>query len=616
MANERKTEDIVRDHFKRDPLFKTIKLEEQRTSLNRARECLSKASKNQTGKPGYPEFIISFPSQPDDIILVECKADIKFHESRDRSNPKDYAVDGIPHYARFLIPEYNVLAIAVSGSEEGQIRISSFYYTKGKDACHQEDEKLLDVYSYINKSRGEVVARRIESEEITKTAIFLNKELNDYSIVEYERCTLISAILLALQNDAFRNSYKEAARTSQSRPSPERVARRVVESIEQVLQDNQIDQGRVRAMTSEYRKIENYAIAKDKKSKKKKAIKEEDNYVLRDIVQELESNILPLMEMGDKGHDVLGRFYNEFIRYAGTDRKTGLVLTPQHIREFFCDIAHLNVNDVVFDSCCGTGGFLLAAMKRMLELAGNDEQKKRQIKAEQLVGIEKRPDMFTYACSNMMMGGDGKSHIYQGDSFSGDEKARLKGFKPTVSFLNPPYDVGPEGQLRFIQNALECLAVGGRCVAIVQMSCATESTSKVTSIREELLRDHNLSGAFSMPNDLFHPVGVVTCIMVFEARIPHRQGYKTFFGYFKDDGFEKTKNMGRIDKGSWDEIKNAWLGHFLNRESKAGVSVLQSIEAEDEWCAEAYMETDYSKLDSEDFEKAIREYVSFRVRYD
>lgn len=43
--------------------------------------------------------------------------------------------------------------------------------------------------------------------------------------------------------------------------------------------------------------------------------------------------------------------YREFIRYAGTDKKTGLVLTPQHITEFFCDIVQLNENDVVFDSC-------------------------------------------------------------------------------------------------------------------------------------------------------------------------------------------------------------------------------------------------------------------------
>ena len=38
------------------------------------------------------------------------------------------------------------------------------------------------------------------------------------------------------------------------------------------------------------------------------------------------------------------------IRISAADKKTGLVLTPQHITEFFCDVVNLNVNDVVFDS--------------------------------------------------------------------------------------------------------------------------------------------------------------------------------------------------------------------------------------------------------------------------
>ena len=67
------------------------------------------------------------------------------------------------------------------------------------------------------------------------------------------------------------------------------------------------------------------------------------------------------MHMGDKGYDVLGRFYTEFIRYAGTDKKTGLVLTPKHIAELFCDLVNLNKNDIVVDTCCGTGSFLIAS---------------------------------------------------------------------------------------------------------------------------------------------------------------------------------------------------------------------------------------------------------------
>ena len=616
MPNERITESIVRDHFKNDPLFNVVKSEEQITNVSKAKACLSRASKNKTENIGYPEFIISFPSLPDDIILIECKAERKFHENPHRSLPKDYAVDGVLHYAKYLSAEYNVISIAVSGSDSQNLKVSSHFHIKGEDGFSQEDSKLLNIYSYICRFKNEVFAKNIESKEITKTAISLNKELNDYSIVEYERCTLVSAILLALQDEGFRSSYTKKATTTKFEPRPTRVANAIVDGIEQVLQDNAIDPSRVDAMVSEYKRIKNYSIAKSEKIKKKKDAQENDNYVLRDIARQLESTILPLIQMGDKGYDVLGRFYTEFIRYAGTDKKTGLVLTPQHIRELFCDIANLSANDVVFDSCCGTGGFLIAAMKRMLELAGNDEQQKKQIKENQLVGIEIRTDMFTYACSNMMMSGDGKTHIYQGDSFSSNERQRIKSFKPTVAFLNPPYDVGPDGQLEFIENALSCLESGGRCIAIVQMSCAASLEVSVIAIREKLLTHHTLQGVFSMPNDLFHPVGVVTCMMVFTAHKPHLKTYKTFFGYYKSDGFEKTKNMGRIDKGFWTEIKAKWLNNFINRESETGVSVLKSIKANDEWCAEAYMETDYSNLSEAEFKKTIKEYVVFRIKYD
>lgn len=614
MGNERVTEDYVRDHFKNDPLFSAIRLDEQRTSVAKARACLAKASKNMTGKIGSPEFVITFPALPDDIIVVECKADSKHHESADRDAPATYAVDGALHYSAFLASEYNVISIAVSGSVKSKLKISTFYQKKGDTTIEDGDIDLVDIYSYIKKLQGDTQAQSIESGEITKTAIELNHQLNDYSIVEYERCTLVSAILLALQDDPFKVSYKARA-TAKLKPTPERLAKEIVSSINRVLEDNKIDAARVNSMIGEYKKIENHPIAQSPKIKKKRANEEEDNYVLRDITARLEKSILPLMKMGDKGYDVLGRFYREFIRYAGTDKKTGLVLTPQHICEFFTDIVALNRNDVVWDSCCGTGGFLIAAMKRMFELAGTDQAKKNEIREKQLVGIEKRTDMFTFACSNMMMSGDGKSHIYQGDSFSPANRAKVAALKPTVAFLNPPYDVGEGGQLEFIENALSVIAPGGRCAAIVQMSCATSSGAQAVLVRERLLKSHTLKAIFSMPTDLFHPIGVITCIMVFDAHSPHPKGFDTYFGHFRDDGFRKTKNIGRVDTGKWPAIRDHWLKSYINRKSEPGLSVLKEVSATDEWCAEAYMETDYSTLSPADFERSLKDYIAFRVRY-
>ena len=421
---------------------------------------------------------------------------------------------------------------------------------------------------------------------------------------------MVSAILLALQNESFRKSYVTQAHGARDRkPKPERLAKFIVEAIKQVLEDNAIDEDRVSTMIAEYRTIQNKSLAKGGTIKKKKASLPIDNFVIMDITQRLEKKILPLMQ-SEKGHDVLGRFYTEFIRYAGTDKKTGLVLTPKHITEFLCDLVDLGKDDIVFDSCCGTGGFLVSAMKKMLDDAGNDMERKKIIKKKQIIGIEKRTDMFTFACSNMMMSGDGKAHIYHGDSFEDELKGKVRSLKPTAAFLNPPYDVGEDGQLGFIESALSCLEKGGRCAAIVQMSCAVSIRSRAKVARDRILRRHTLKSVFSMPNELFHPVGVVTCVMVFEAGVPHQMDFKPYFGYLKNDGFVKKKNLGRIDGGSWSEIRDDWLTKVKNRESVVGKSVTVAVDASSEWCAEAYIETSYEHLTDSDFVNSIRGLVA------
>jgi type I restriction enzyme M protein len=119
----------------------------------------------------------------------------------------------------------------------------------------------------------------------------------------------------------------------------------------------------------------------------------------------------------------------------------------------------------------------------------------------------------------------------------------------------------------------------------------------------------------SMPPELFSPVGVVTCILVFTAGVPHAtSNKKTWFGYWRDDGFVKIKNRGRVDRdGAWPSIRDRWVSSFRNREIHPGESVAASVGAGDEWVAEAYMETDYSTLTKDDFEKVLLDYALFTL---
>jgi hypothetical protein len=104
--------------------------------------------------------------------------------------------------------------------------------------------------------------------------------------------------------------------------------------------------------------------------------------------------------------------------------------------------------------------------------------------------------------------------------------------------------------------------------------------------------------------------------MIFEANRKN-EGRETWFGYFKNDKFEKRKNQGRIDaRGLYKEEKARWLNAYHNSKEVAGLSVKQEVKGEDEWCAEAYMETDYSTLNQVDFEQKLKDYIAFKFLRD
>ncbi|MGI9461666.1 MAG: HsdM family class I SAM-dependent methyltransferase [Alphaproteobacteria bacterium] len=596
--NERITEGIVRDRFKNDPLSSRIKIEEQKSNNIHIANLLKNASKSGAGH-GYPEFIISFPDGNSNcLIIVECKASRKAHESKNRNDPANFAVDGALHYAKSLSKEFNVIAIAVSGSHNDDLDIANFLFYKNAPYEEIKNKDLLTIYDYSKLFREKEFLDNLITTDIVEKAVVLNKQFQNYSITELHRCTMVSAILVSLMDDAFRRGYESQSNTTH-------LSKFLLQATER-----ELDKAKVRnvdAMINEYKTILNQPLFNQNQFENRQSIE-----VAKEIIKYLHKNIYPLAEMEDMGFDILGRFYREFVRYAGDQASQGLVLTPSHITNFFCDLANITKESIIYDPCCGTGGFLVSAMKYMLGLASADNIKRNKIKNEQLIGVEKRPEMFTYACSNMIMRGDGKSNIYYGDCFNVANDIK-KNHKPNIAFLNPPYDKGNVDQMKFVEHALDIVRPqNGIVIAILQMSCATKKETELLSIKKSILGQHHLKAALSMPNELFYPVGVITIIMVFQSNIPN-QGRPTWFGYFKEDGYEKRKHKGRIDvKNRWNTIRNKWLSSYQNLIEIAGLSIKKEITYKDEWCAEAYMETDYSQLTDKDFEKVLKNYVAFQ----
>ena len=593
--NERKTESLAREHFSK--FLDSVFIEEQRSDNPKIDKLLKTASKKGGGK-GYPEFIISYKTNPDLLIVVECKADITKHESKDHDKYSEFAVDGALLYASYLSKGFDVLAIAVSGETKQSLKVSHFLHLRDeKKATPIFGDKFLSVDDYLNGYLKSPEKFRQDYNSLLDFTKQLNEKLHTYKILESQRSLLISSILIALENSAFKRSYA-------SHKKPENLANSLIQTVSDELESANITGKKLENLNTQFSFI-----------KTDTSLSKKEN-VLKEIIDEIDENINAFIRT-HKYFDVLGQLYIEFLRYANSDKGLGIVLTPPHITELFADLAQVNKNSIAYDNCTGTGGFLISAMKRMIANANGDQKKIEEIKARQLIGTEYQSHIFALAISNMYIHQDGKTNIINGSCFDEEIIEEVKAKKPTVGFLNPPYKSNKKtdtDELEFILNNLECLVDGGTCVAIVPMQSALATSGKVLGLKKKLLEKHTLQAALSMPDELFFnsKVGVVSCVMVFTAHKPHPNHKETYFGYYKNDGFVKRKNKGRIDAyGKWSEIKEKWLSNFINRKNEPGFSVNQIVTADMEWAAEAYMETDYSNLKDENFEDTILNYATF-----
>lgn len=599
MVNERKTEGIVRSKLADAGYFASedIVVEEQKSDSPRIAKLVKYASK-KGGGPGYPEFIISSRAHSDFLAVIECKADETKHISKEGDRYAEYAVDGVLLYASFLSKEFDVLAIAVSGQAESTLRVSYYLHLQGAaQAVEFPNAEFLSFDAYYDKMIRSDIKFRQDYDTLIAFSRELNEELHAKRIKEAHRGLLICGILVALENEAFRKSFK-------AQKTAKQLASNLVESIINEFRTAKLPDDRIESLRAAFSFIrQNTTLVNDKE-------------FFVGLVEEIDTNVNSFIRT-HKYHDALGQFYIQFLRYANNDKGLGIVLTPPHIAELFTDLAEVNKLSVVYDNCCGTAGLLIAAMKRMLSDGTLGQETETNIKNRQLIGAEFQDDIYALAVSNMVVHGDGKTNILSGDCFDLSEQIR-KQHKPNVGLLNPPYKTKGSTieELEFVLNNLSALQPGGTCVAILPLGCAISADSTILELKRKLLASHTLEAVMSMPSDLFHDsdVGVVTCIMVITAHYPHPQGKKTWFGYWRDDGFIKTKHRGRIDlKRTWPEIKARWLAAYRNREIVDGQSITAEVKSEDEWCAEAYMETDYSELTPADFEQEIKKYVAFRI---
>ena len=272
----------------------------------------------------------------------------------------------------------------------------------------------------------------------------------------------------------------------------------------------------------------------------------------------------------------------------------GIVLTPEHITELCCELLNLQAGDTVFEPCCGTGRFLVTAMRYV---------------GDKVYGVELQEDLSNIARANVRLHGGQAGQIVFGDVFSED----MDGQHFTAGYMNPPYSQKIT-ELEFTMRLLSLLKTGGRAAVVVPVSVMIGKTKADKERKREILSRHTLEGVITLNNDTFYGVGTVPCIAVFTVRIPHPKGKLSKFINFQNDGYEVKKHVGLVPTEKASErreyLLDCWRGKRTDYRTK--FMVKSRVEPDDEWLHSFYYYNDELPTEA-DFERTMADYLAFEA---
>lgn len=493
------------------------------------------------------------------------------------------------------------------------------------DDAHKRDnvKQILSFAEYEDLCFGRV-NNKIKVVDSIKN---LNEMLHADGINEKLRSQFVGTCLLALKNNLNYKDVKPTLDESGKEIQPNQV---VIRGIRRILSG-------LLSKSQTLHKAEKLAILNDK------VLDDQDvtslTYSeLKDILSYIDDNVVPYInDKNTAGQDLLNLFFTTFNKYVGKSDKNQ-AFTPDHICDFMSKAVGVNHNSRVLDPCCGSGAFLVRAMTDAMDDCDNESDREK-VKKEQIYGIEYEEGAFGLSSTNMLIHGDGNSNVVKDSMFN--RGTWIENADINVVLMNPPYNASkkqcdpnytktwsskkkedPSKGFHYVEWVARHVSSNCKMAVLLPMQAAIGNSNEVKKFKKKMLNNYTLDAVFSLPNDMFYPgASAIACCMIFDLSQSHKHADReTFFGYYKDDGFVKRKGLGRVEtidndgNSNWDKIKQEWLYLYRNRKEKPGLSVMKKVSYSDEWLAEAYMETDYSKLTSGIFQKTINDYLAYLIR--
>jgi hypothetical protein len=579
-ASERRSEHLLNDLLQSQgwDIYRDVLFQQEYRRHPELTELLAKASKSGGG-PGIPEAILMDRATVTPLAVIEAKASAK---------DINLALTEAQTYAKALFADnWHPLAIGLAGTsdDEFELRVAKYNGTGWKTVTYDKHpigwiptRADLDRIAVPN-GPSEIRPTIPPPEVLAARADEMNRLLREARVKDEFRPAVVAAIMLALW---------------WSEGSIRRDPRFILGDVNKACMEAFVKAGK-----PDLAKSLRVDEANDKLKEKARRIAK--------ILERLNVTVLTAE------HDYLGQLYETFFRYTGGNT-IGQYFTPRHITKLMADACEVTKDDVVLDPACGTGGFLVACMDRILREHHLSRVQMVQIVKRNLIGFEDEPITAALCVANMILRGDGSTGVHRGDCFTSD--AYPLG-RASIALMNPPFphkktDAPIED---FVTRALEGLRDRGKLAVILPASLLVKKDKG--EWRKQILKHNSLLAVCQLPDELFQPfAAATTSFVILEKGVPHTAARKTCFIRLKHDGYELRKGSRIEWPAEPNQIPQA-LDAILNRSATPGFSRAVSIKGSDEWAPGAHIESAPYQEDQlkADIDILLRRLGSFYTRY-
>lgn len=308
------------------------------------------------------------------------------------------------------------------------------------------------------------------------------------------------------------------------------------------------------------------------------------------------------------GIDAKGTVYENMV--GSTFRgELGQYFTPRKIVQFMIDLLQPTRNDTVLDPSCGSGGFLIHAMRVIASQIRHQQQNLPEHHTERIIrdtvmqnirGSDLSPRMVRASRMNMIMHGDGWTCIQRQN---GLKLQQHEAFQRQFSLIlsNPPFagyesdipvlssfetgkneagnERGVNKAIIFVEQIIRLLEDGGRAGIVLPRSIFENESYSFKKIRNIIYQNCEILALVGLPQTAFHHTdcGILGDLMFLKKVSKPREEYDVFVAWAEQVGYN---SLGRnISENDFPEI----LSRYQNGDGRIAISELKARDNLNPW---------------------------------